>query len=204
MTRLHRATPAELEVRGDGRTVVGIAVPFGTATTITDATGTYAESFERGAFSRTIAERGDRVKFLAHHNAQALPLGRATELREDPAGLVAAFRVSETVAGDEVLALIRDGALDALSVGFAPVRDRWAADRSTVERLEVKLFEVSAVAFPAYESATILAVRDTTDDADPIYARHLFVDRLTRLRPGGSIQSRSIVDARRAFDTFRK
>jgi len=112
--RLHRATPADLEVRGgDGRTVVGLAVPFGTSTTITDATGTYSESFRPGAFARTIAERGDRVKFLAMHNSQALPLGRAVELREDPAGLVAALRVTQTAAGDEVLALIRDGALDA-------------------------------------------------------------------------------------------
>ncbi|MBP7632268.1 MAG: HK97 family phage prohead protease [Acidimicrobiales bacterium] len=157
--RLTRANPVDLEVRGDGRTVVGIAVPFDRSTPIRDASGSYDESFRRGAFARTIRERGDRVKFLAQHDRRSLPLGRAHMLREDAAGLYAEFRVSATTAGDEALELIRDGALDALSIGFRPIRDRWSADRSTVERLEVRLDEVSAVAFPAYSDALIAAVR---------------------------------------------
>lgn len=157
--RLTRATPADLEVRGDGRTVVGIAVPFDAPTPIRDVSGSYTETFRRGAFARTIRERGDKVKFLAQHDRRSLPLGRARVLREDTAGLYAEFRVSATTAGDDALELIRDGALDALSIGFRPVRDRWSADRSEVERLEVRLDEVSAVSFPAYESALIAGVR---------------------------------------------
>ncbi|MCB1041139.1 MAG: HK97 family phage prohead protease [Acidimicrobiales bacterium] len=157
--QLHRAHPADLELRGDGRTVVGLAVPFDTPAPIRDATGSYAEVFRVGAFARTIAERGDKVKFLAQHDRRSLPLGRALVLREDTAGLYAEFRVSQTQAGDEALELIRDGALDALSIGFRPIRDRWSATRSEVERLEVRLDEVSAVAFPAYEGALIASVR---------------------------------------------
>ena len=157
--RLNRAHPADLEVRGDGRTVVGIAVPFDAPAQIRDAAGNYSEVFRRGAFARTIAERGDRVKFLAQHERRSLPLGRARVLREDATGLYAEFRVSKTTAGDEALELIRDGALDALSIGFRPLRDRWSADRSSVDRLEVRLDEVSAVAFPAYDGALIAAVR---------------------------------------------
>ncbi len=156
---LHRASPADLEVRGDGRTVVGIAVPFDAPTSIRDASGTYTERFRRGAFARTIADRGSRVKFLAQHDRRSLPLGRAHMLREDAAGLYAEFRVSQTRDGDDALELIRDGALDAFSIGFRPIRDRWTADRSEVERLEVRLDEVSAVSFPAYESALIAGVR---------------------------------------------
>lgn len=157
--RLTRATLADLEVRGDGRTVVGIAVPFDAPTAIRDASGSYDEVIRRGAFARTIRERGNRVKFLAQHDHRVLPLGRAHLLREDPTGLYAELRVSQTTAGDEVLELVRDGALDALSIGFRPQRDRWSADRSMVERLEVRLDEISAVAFPAYESALIAGVR---------------------------------------------
>jgi HK97 family phage prohead protease len=156
---LHRATPADLEVRGDGRTVVGLAVPYDVPTEIHEAGGTYTETFARGAFARTIAERGDRVKFLAQHDRRSLPLGRATLLREDAAGLFGEFRVSKTAAGDEALELIRDGALDALSIGFAPVRDVWSRDRGSVTRAEVKLHEVSAVSFPAYAGALIAGVR---------------------------------------------
>jgi HK97 family phage prohead protease len=157
---LTRAIPADLEIRGDdGRTVVGIAVPFDSPTEINDWEGRYAETFKRGAFARTIAERGGRVKFLAQHNRQGMPLGRAVLLREDAAGLYGEFRVSKTEAGDEALELIRDGSLDGLSVGFRMVRDQWSRDRTERTVLEVALHEVSAVSFPAYDGAVIAGVR---------------------------------------------
>ena len=52
-----------------------------------------------------------------------------------------------------------DGTLDGLSIGFAPIRQKWSADRTEVERLEVALREVSAVWAPAYEQAEIAGVR---------------------------------------------
>jgi HK97 family phage prohead protease len=158
--RLHRAHRADLEVRSDGRTIVGIAVPFDEETTIAERGRSYVEVFRRGAFARTIAERGaERVKLLALHDRDTLPLGRATALREDPSGLYIEARVSDTRAGDEVLALVRDGALDALSVGFRPMRDRWNPERTHVERLEVSLAEVSVVPWGAFAGAVITGVR---------------------------------------------
>ena len=156
----YRASAPDLEVRSDARTVVGIAVPFDETAQVSDTgSGRYRERFVRGAFAKTIEQRGPgKVKFLANHDVKRLPLGRATLLREDTAGLYAEFRVSKTVAGDEVLELIRDGALDALSVGFAPVSARNGKD-GAIERTEVALREVSAVAWPAYAGASIVAVR---------------------------------------------
>ena len=159
----------DLEIRGDGRTVYGLAVPYDTPTPIRDRSGAYDEVFRMGAFADTIRQRGERVKFLLNHDRQVLPLGKATALREDPAGLVGEFRVSSTAAGDEALELIRDGVLDALSIGFAPTPggDRGVPGRDPiVERLAVKLMEVSAVAFPAYEGALISGVRTESDEAD--------------------------------------
>ncbi len=167
---LNRAHQADLEIRGDGRTVVGIAVPFDAPTSIRDASGSYMEVFRRGAFAKTIRERGDRVKFLAQHDRRAMPLGRATLLREDATGLYAEFRVSQTRDGDDALALIRDGALDALSIGFRPVKDVWNRDRSMVERTEAALDEVSAVSFPAYDTALISGVRSASDLSDLVAA----------------------------------
>jgi len=161
----YRAAPADLEVRtrGDGRTVFGVAVPFDRAATVDDGTGPYRELFRKGAFTRTIRERGAKVKLLANHDRKSWPVGRAVSLTEDAAGLVGEFRVSATRQGDEALELIRDGALDAFSVGFAPIRDRRAVD-GTVERLEVRLSEVSLVAFPAYEGAQIAGVRHAFEE----------------------------------------
>lgn len=163
MSLITRATPVDLEVRGtSGRTVCGICVPFDEPTEIRDYEGTYSETIVRGAFARTIAERADKVKFLAHHDRLAMPLGRAILLREDERGLYGEFKVSETQAGDEALALIKDGALDAFSIGFRPIRETWNMTRTERTHYEVALHEVSAVNFPAYAGAEILGVRSQT------------------------------------------
>ena len=156
---IRRGGFADLEVRSDGRTIIGLAAPFDRPANIG---GQYVETIRAGAFHRTIAERGDRVKLLALHNNLTMPLGRATALREETRGLVIEARISKTTAGDEVLELIRDGALDSLSIGFHPVRDRWNVDHDAVERLEVRLIEVSLVTAGAYDDARVLAVRTTT------------------------------------------
>lgn len=171
---------ADLELRGDGRTIVGIAVPFDQPTEIASYGGTYTETFRRGAFTRTLTERGaSRIKLLAIHDSTTMPLGRLSSATEDATGLRIEARVSQTQAGDEALQLVADGALDAFSIGFAPVPagDRWNATRTAVERVEVKLHEVSLVPFPAYAGAVITGVRacqpyDPNLDPD-VLARHL-------------------------------
>lgn len=146
----------EVRGKGEGRTLEVLAVPFDSPTNV----GPYVETFRRGAFSKTIQERPQKVKLYAAHEDRSLPLGAAQSLVERSAGLVGTFRVSETRAGDEALALVRDGALDSVSIGFVPIRSDWSKDRKSVERREVKLLEVSLVAFPAYEDAKVLALRD--------------------------------------------
>lgn len=162
---ISRAFATDIEVRagGTGRTVHGIIVPFGVTARVSDGGPSYMEGFRKGAFARTIQHRGDRVKLLSQHDQRRNPLGRATLLREDAAGLYGEFHVSRTVAGDEVLALITDGALDSFSVGFTPIQQERDADR-TVWRTEVGLRETSVVTFPAYEGALVGGVRALTPD----------------------------------------
>lgn len=176
--RLTRAFASELEVRaaGDGRTVVGIVAPFDQVARVSDGGPAYNEKFVRGAFARTIAERGDRVKLLSQHARNANPLGRATLLREDTAGLYGEFHVSKTQAGDEALELLRDGALDSFSVGFRPVAQRH--ERGVTARTEVAVLEVSLVTIGAYSEAKVLAVRNADRPALTIARRRLEVARL--------------------------
>jgi HK97 family phage prohead protease len=166
--RLFRATPVDLELRGDGRTVVGIAMPFDQPTEIREERAAFTEVFRAGSFRKTIAERGPRgVKVFGKHQRAALPVGRASLLREDTAGLYSELRVSATSAGDEILELVRDGTLDGLSIGFAPIKDRWSDRRDMVERLEVALHEVSIVDYPAYSGASITGVRSDEHRISP-------------------------------------
>lgn len=163
---ISRAFVADIEIRsgGDGRTVAGIVVPFGRVALVSDGGPRYEEGFELGSFTKTIRERGDRVKLLSQHDSRRNPLGRATMLREDAAGLFGEFRISATAAGDEALELLRDGALDSFSVGFAPVKH--VKRGRTTWRTEVALREASLVTFPAYEDARVEAVRAWEDLSD--------------------------------------
>lgn len=165
----------------NGRTIHGTAVPFGAPTRIWDwEDGEYDEIFVKGAFAKTIGERGDKVKLLSQHDRNSqLPLGRATSLVEESGGLAAEFYVSKTERGDEVLELVRDGALDSFSIGFIPISKDVRVDNGakTVTRTEVSLREVSVVTFPAYESATIEGARCEAD------ARQALADALRTGRP---------------------
>jgi uncharacterized protein len=158
---LNRSHCSELLIRSDGtgRTIYGLVMPFGSTAEVDDGAGRYRERFMPGSFTRTIAERGQRVKLMVQHaRASALPIGRAEEMHEDRSGLVGSFRVSKTQQGDEALELVRDGVVDSFSCGFRPMRQRTARD-GAVERTEVALREVSLVSFPAYDLALIGGVR---------------------------------------------
>lgn len=160
---IQRTFTSELEIRksGDnaGRIVSGLAIPFNTPQRIVDRNGEWDETVRNGSFTKTLAQRGDRVKFLMNHDRSASPLGRALLLREDPAGLYGEFLVAKTAAGDEALELIRVGAIDGLSVGVRVLQAKWTKNRSACEWLECDLREISATAFAAYDAAQITGVR---------------------------------------------
>ena len=157
---LIRAFAGDLSIRADGtgRTITGIVVPFDTVARVSDGGRPYDEMHQRGSFGKTIAERGDRVKLLMQHDRNT-PIGKATMLREDTAGLYGEFAVSAIPAGDQALELVRDGVLDSFSIGFAPVKSYKDTAGVTV-RTENALREASLVTFPAYDGARIMALRD--------------------------------------------
>ena len=155
-----RAFETDLEIRGegDGRTICGICVPYDVEQRITH---NLTEVFRRGAFSRVIPA-AHRVKLLVGHDSKALPIGRATLLREDANGLYGEFRVSKGSRSDDILELVRDGALSELSIGFQPLKDNRRKD-GVIERLAAHLAEVSLVTFGAYgHAATVVGVRETS------------------------------------------
>lgn len=142
-----RTLSADLQYRaeGDGRTIYGIAVPYDVEMRVTSDT---TEVFRQGAFA-DVVRAPHRVKLLRGHDAKAYPLGRATLLRETDKGLYAEFKISKTREGDEALELIKDGALDQLSIGFMPLKNRKRPD-GVIERIKAHLAEVSLVTFGAY------------------------------------------------------
>ncbi|MEZ2405354.1 HK97 family phage prohead protease [Bosea sp. RCC_152_1] len=115
---------------------------------------------EPGAFRDSIARRGPSgVKLLWQHDP-AEPLGRWLSLAEDSRGLFVRGKLSLAVArAREIYALMREGAIDGLSIGFRPEKAR-NEPRSGLRRLErVDLWEVSIVTFPMLPQARISAVK---------------------------------------------
>jgi hypothetical protein len=195
--------PLELELRddgaagGDGRTLVGLAVPFGVPLEVRDWDD-YTEVFVRGAFAKTIRDRAKPVPLLLHHDHRRNGVGKATKLTETDRGLEAEFHLTPGVqSSDEALALVVDDVLTGLSIGFEPVLDELTrasgrtppADRDLITRTEVALREVSLCNFPAFAAAGVEGTRSssssrTTGGAGRSLA-NLAAER-TQLRQAGS------------------
>ena len=80
---------------------------------------------ERGAFARSLQQRGvSGVRMLWQHDA-AEPIGVWTTIREDVRGLYVEGRLAKGVArAREALELMRSGGLDGLSIGFRAIKAR--------------------------------------------------------------------------------
>ncbi len=116
-----------------------------------------------GAFERSLRVRGvRRVPMLFQHDP-AEPVGVWLELREDARGLYARGRlIPEVARGRELLALLRAGTADGLSIGFRTVKGR-LDPKTRIRKLDViDLWEISIVTFPLLSGARIHAVKQET------------------------------------------
>lgn len=139
-----------------GRTIEGYANVFG----VKDLGG---DIVHPGAFAKTLAERGGQVKFLWQHDPGE-PIGKVLEMREDTKGLYVKAVVSDTQRGRDALALMKDNAIDGLSIGYDPIKGGLDyakdADGNTIRNLrEVKLWEFSLVTFPMNEASTVTSLK---------------------------------------------
>jgi HK97 family phage prohead protease len=124
-----------------------------------------------GAFTKSLARRGlDRVRMLYQHFAHE-PIGVWEVLREDARGLYVRGRLTTDIErGRDVLALLKDGALNGLSIGFKTQRARRDAPTGTRVLLEIELWEVSVVTFPLLPGSFVTAIGAKRDTAATIRA----------------------------------
>ena len=147
----------------EGRTFEGHAAVFGNV----DLGG---DIIHPGAFTKTLNERGGKIKLLWQHDLSE-PLGRPLELAEDNAGLFVKGIISDTRRGRDALALLRDGAINEMSIGYETVKGGTdyskADDGQSVRNLrEVKLWEVSIVTLAMNPEAQITALKEAEAEAD--------------------------------------
>lgn len=134
----------------------------------------------KGAYKKTIAENGSRVKYLYQHNMMQ-PIGKMKEMYEDDKGLVFVAEIAKTQLGKDVVELMKSGVLTENSVGIMPMQKENKGDYREIT--EVKLYEISAVTLAANEEAKILDVKGNVD-VDKLNKRY---DNLCKLIRKGDI-----------------
>jgi uncharacterized protein len=116
-----------------------------------------------GAFRSSLAQRGARnIRMLFQHDP-AQPVGVWDEVREDARGLYVRGRIiAEAATGRDLLALLKGGAIDGLSIGFRARRAQRDARTGQRRLYDVDLWEISIVTFPMLPGARVHALKSAT------------------------------------------
>ncbi len=165
-----RAIRAHTQIDGDGRTLEGIASPFNAETVVNSFwEGKFREVIRPGAFERTLREDRQIIQFDhgMSHITDSLPLGPIDVLEERDEGLYVRARLRDTPLINEVRAAIADGTIDGMSIQFRvrveQVTEFDSPDELTLrELLDVRLFELGPVVWPAYPQTTVAVRTDST------------------------------------------
>jgi uncharacterized protein len=159
MTMERRSLTAAPELRASdkGKTIAGYAAVFNQET---DIGGSFREVIAPGAFKGTLDN--DIRALVDHDTGRVIGRSKAGTLRmvEDDHGLAVEIDLPDTTDGRDLAKLLERGDISGMSFGFRVTHDEWDETKEIPTRTirEVELFEVSAVAFPAYDG-TELAMR---------------------------------------------
>jgi hypothetical protein len=137
--------------------------------------GGFDETIAAGAFDKSVSEQDD-VRFLVNHDG--VPLARTKSgtlsLEADDVGLLVDADLDPTspiVIG--LRSAMQRGDMDQMSFAFEVTRQTWSPDYSQRSILEVRLFDVSVVTYPANDQTMALVGADALRpavDAPPAVA----------------------------------
>lgn len=154
--------PLEIREEDDGkRTLSGYAVKWEMKSQPMGWFRRFKEQFKRGAFADSLTK--DDQRYLWSHDISKV-LGRTKNgtlrLYEDNIGLRFELDLPNTTLGNDTYESIKRGDVDGVSFGFRMKKEEWdESDPDNVLRtiLQADLFEISAVAFPAYPDSEVQA-----------------------------------------------
>ena len=149
-----RCLPAS-EVRIDGDAsprITGYAAVFDVWA---DIGGWFREKIKPGAFAKTIKEAD--IRALMNHNENYV-LGRnkagTLMLREDDKGLAVEIDPVSSTWADDLMKSMRRGDINQMSFGFQVNKQELDYDNDERVLVDVSLFDVSVVTFPAYPTTS--------------------------------------------------
>jgi HK97 family phage prohead protease len=144
----------ELKQLDDAGRIEGVAAAFGNI----DHGG---DKMLAGSVTKTLAARGTRpLPMLLHHDMKR-PIGAWKEWSETADGLYVKGSITlGTRDGSEAHALVRDGALTGISIGYVPQRKGYEGNARVLA--EVDLHEASLVTVPMNDRARVTAIKSIT------------------------------------------
>lgn len=140
--------------------LTGTPIVFDTPTTINDPGGSYTEIISRGALDN--ADLTDS-RLLVNHDMTRIPLARTPKTMQfelDPVGLKMTAELSNTEDGRTAYQAVKRGDLTGMSFAFTVPDGGDTYDPKTNTRTInqiAKVYEVSLVNFPAYQTASVEA-----------------------------------------------
>lgn len=160
MKRLTIDRPFEVKQVSEDGSFEGYASVFGEL-------DSYRDIVVAGAFTSSIQSdfhaKGRNVTMLWQHD-EYNPIGIYPVLTEDDVGLFVKGNCNmEVQQGREAHALMKQGALSGLSIGYNTIDADWDTVRSARILKSVRLWEISPVTFPAGDSARIQSVKSFAD-----------------------------------------
>lgn len=129
------------------------------------------DAVAKGAFKRTLKEAkksGITPKLLWQHDSRQ-PIGVWKEMEEDDKGLfVKGQLIKEVRQGAEAYALLKAGAIDAMSIGYVPVKWKFDNESGIRTLTDVDLWEISLVTFPANKESRVTGVKSAAEEIKTI------------------------------------
>lgn len=162
----YRVAHVNTETRADGsadpkaHVLIGTPIVYDTPTVINDPRGSYTEIIKRGALDG--ADISD-TRLLVGHDTTRIPLAKAPktmQLTVTDKGLEMRAELANTESANAAYTAVERGDLDGMSFAFKVPEGGDSYDRATNTRTILKIekiYEVSLVAFPAYQTASVEA-----------------------------------------------
>lgn len=155
------SVPLDAKAVSDTGVIEGYASIFGNV-------DSYSEVVEPGAFTPSLvrsSRSGRKIKMLWQHNPSQ-PIGVWDDLAEDKKGLWVKGRllIDQSPLAKEAHGLLKEGALDGLSIGYRTIKSEPKKGKPGVTSLlELDLLENSIVTFAANDRARVEMVKAITD-----------------------------------------
>lgn len=138
-----------LEIKEDGNSIEGYASTFGNI-------DSYGDIVMAGAFKKSLKKR--MPKMLWQHDTRQI-IGVWESAKEDDNGLFVKGRFVNTQLANEAKELVKQKAIDSMSIGYAIDRYEYDEKKDIRKLLDVELYETSLVTFPANDKAVITALK---------------------------------------------